>query len=121
MGIAYPGFHDFYEQGNAGSSYFEIPHDDGETLDTIFQLLFEQNEKFDLLQLATWNDFGEGTMFEPTFEFGFDFLNQLQTFLGVSYGTEELEQIHRLYLLRKQFADSSEIQIQLDEVFDHFV
>lgn len=121
MGIAYPGFYDFYEQGNAGSSYFEIPHNEGETLDTIFQLLIEKEEKFDLLQLATWNDFGEGTMFEPTFEFGFNFLNQLQTFLGVQYGTDELEQIHRFYLLRKQFADSSDIQIQLDQVFDHFV
>jgi len=35
-----------------------------------------------MLQLATFNDFGEGTMFEPTVETGFTYLHELQVFTG---------------------------------------
>lgn len=41
----------------------------------------------DYLQLATWNDFREGTMIETTWEFGFDYLMKIKEFTGVS-GTE---------------------------------
>ena len=51
-----------------------------------------------MLQLATFNDFGEGTQFEPTVEDGFRSLNQIQQFTGVSYGTAELQFIYELYL-----------------------
>ncbi|MFK7845928.1 MAG: T9SS type A sorting domain-containing protein [Rhodothermales bacterium] len=118
MGIAYPGFKDFYAEGNAGNSFFTIPHQN--TLDTTFQLTQQYDTDIDLLQLATWNDFGEGTMFEPTLEFGYQFLVELQQFLGVGYGEKEFMQIHRLYLLRKKYTNDMAAQTQLDQVFDHF-
>lgn len=119
MGVAYPGFKDFYAEGNAGNGFFTISHQN--TLDTTFQLAQQYDSDIDILQLATWNDFGEGTMFEPTLEYGYQFLTELQQFLGVSFGEKELEQIHRLYLLRKKYANDPSAQTQLNQVFDHFV
>ena len=120
MGVAYVGFEDFYMEGGAGNGFFTISHNNGQTLETTLDLISEYDEHIDLLQLATWNDFGEGTMFEPTWEFGFSFLTQLQDFLGVEYGEHEFEQILRLYNLRKEHKNDSNIQSQLDEVFTHF-
>jgi len=121
MGVAYPGFHDFYAEGGAGSSYFHIPHNGTGTLSQTLGLVNQYGYNIDILQLATWNDFGEGTIFEPTFEFGFSFLTTLQQFLGVSYGEYELQQIYRLYNLRKQHAGNGSIQSQLNQAYDHFV
>ena len=69
-----------------------------------------------MLQLATFNDFGEGTQFEPTVEDGFRSLNQIQQFTGVSYGTAELQFIYELYLARKKYAGKTAIESQLDQV-----
>jgi hypothetical protein len=33
---------------------------------------------WDIIQLVTWNDYGEGTMIEPTHEFGYTFLEVVQ-------------------------------------------
>lgn len=121
MALAYPGFDDFYAQGGAGSSLFTIPHDSGATLDSVLLRVGQNDSVIDLLQLATWNDFGEGTMFEPTCEFGYEFLTRLQDFLGVPYGEYELTQIKRLYDLRQDYENDSLTQLALDRVFDHFV
>src|SRR5262249_9628536 len=66
--------------------------------------------------LATFNDFGEGTMFEPTVETGFSYLHQIQQFTGVSYGEDELQLIYELYLARKKYAGQAGKQTQLDQV-----
>lgn len=120
MGVTYPGFKDFYSEGNAGESFFTIEHNGINTLTETLQLVTKYNTDIDLLQLATWNDFGEGTMFEPTEEFGFSFLTTIQNYLGVSFGSEELEQIHRLYQLRKQFALDTNVQQMLDQASTYF-
>ncbi|MCG8372649.1 MAG: hypothetical protein MI700_03910, partial [Balneolales bacterium] len=66
-------------------------------------------------------DFGEGTMFEPTVEFGYSFLNTVQGFTGVHFGEEELELIYDLYIARKEHADNDTAQETLDLVFNHLV
>jgi hypothetical protein len=68
------------------------------------------------VQLATFNDFGEGTMFEPTVETGYDYLQQIQEFTGVSYGEEELALVYRLYLARKKYAGDAPVDAMLDQV-----
>ncbi len=120
-GVAYPGFNDFYAQGGAGSTLFYIPENGGQTLtDTLNLYTQYQNSpisnNLDMLQLATFNDFGEGTQFEPTVEDGFRSLNQIQQFTGVSYGTAELQFIYELYLARKKYAGKTAIESQLDQV-----
>jgi len=54
-----------------------------------------------MVQIATWNDYTEGTMIEPTNERGYASLVTLQKVLGVSYGQAELEIVKQLYDRRK--------------------
>jgi hypothetical protein len=118
-GVAYPGFNDYYAEGGVGNVVaFEIPHDNGQTLDVVLDLAGQYSDRIDFLQLATFNDFGEGTMFEPTIETGFDYLTQIQQFTGVSYGEAELQLVYRLYLARKKYAGNAAIQANLDSVSD---
>jgi len=116
-GNAYPGFNDFYQEGGVGNVVpFEIPHEDGQTLDAVLNLVSQNVAKIDFLQLATFNDFGEGTMFEPTIEIGFDYLKKIQQFTGTPYGEEELQLVYRLYLARKRYAGNAPVQATLDQV-----
>lgn len=116
-GIAFPGFEDFYEEGGLGEVVpFDIPHDNGQTLATTLALANQYQNQMDMLQLATWNDFGEGTVFEPTVETGFDYLLQLQQFTGTPFGQSELELVYQLYRARKSFAGDTTKQSELDEV-----
>lgn len=116
-GIAYPGFVDFYEEGGVGQVVaFEIPHESGQTLAATLELAEKHHSRIDFLQLATWNDFGEGTVFEPTRETGFDYLVQIQHFTGSPYSIDDLQLIHRLYLARKAHADDADTQTVLDNV-----
>jgi len=114
-GPAYPGFDDFYEEGGVGDIIpFVIPHNNGQTLSQVLNLVSQNQQAIDFLQLATWNDFGEGTMFEPTVETGFDYLVQVQQFTGVPYGEAELELVYRLYRARKEHAGDAATQTLLD-------
>lgn len=115
MGSAYPGYHDFYVQGNAGESYGFKDHNDGQTMAETLQKARDFN--LDYLQLVTWNDFGEGTMIEPTVEFGYSFLEQIQAFTGVEYDKEILELIYQYYLKRKELKNDTAAQATLDEAF----
>ncbi len=115
-GVAYPGFNDFYAQGGAGNTLFYVPENGGQTLTDTLNLYNTYSSNLSMLQLATFNDFGEGTQFEPTVEDGFRSLNQIQQFTGVSYGTAELQFIYELYLARKKYAGKTAIQTQLDQV-----
>ncbi|GEM44422.1 hypothetical protein DC3_00570 [Deinococcus cellulosilyticus NBRC 106333 = KACC 11606] len=114
MGSAYPGFHDFYQEGGWGEGYFHIPVG----LDTFRQTLdLALRSKVDVVQLVTWNDHGEGTAIEPTREFGFQFLTHLQERLGVSgLGEQDLKLVLELYQQRKKHAGSPEQQKRLDQV-----
>ena len=118
--VAYPGFVDFYEEGGVGDIIpFEIPHDEGHTLANTLALASQYGANYDFLQLATWNDFGEGTIFEPTVETGFDYLLQLQQFTGVPYGEPELQLVFDLYRARKEFGSDATIQLLLDQASSH--
>ncbi len=120
FGGAYPGFKDFYKEGGWGDNLpILIAHNNG----TVFQenLNKAQNAGVDYLQLITWNDYGEGTMIEPTLEFGYTFLKQIQDFTGVSYTQTELEAIKKLYDLRIKYADNQENQKKLDQAFYYLI
>ncbi len=120
MGSAYPGFQDFYAQGGGGPSLgWTISYLDGATLRTTLQMA--QNTSMRYLQLVTWNDFGEGTMIEPTREFGYQSLASIQNFTGVSQDTTVFYSISQLYALRVKYATNTSVQQSLDESFNYFV
>jgi hypothetical protein len=121
MGVVYPGFNDFYAQGQiGGTTQFYIPENNGATLTGLFNLTKQYTNNIDILQLATWNDYGEGTMFEPTFENGYSYLVQVQQYTGVSYTQTDLEQVTRFYNLRKQYKGNAAVQTKLNQVFKYF-
>lgn len=116
MGSAYPRFHDFYEEGGTGTSYGYVPFDGGETLRKTLDLAKQRNIRY--LQLVTWNDFGEGTVIEPTLEDKFTCLEMIQGFTGVTYGRTELEMIYEYYQKKKKYKDDPEALSDLKEVFE---
>lgn len=120
IGSAYPGFNDFYKEGGAGTSIdWTIEHNNGATLDET--LTMAKNAKLDYLQLITWNDFGEGTMFEPTKEFGYSYIEKIKIFAGVQNTSDVFSNISTLYNLRKEFSGNTAIQKKLDQAFYYFV
>jgi hypothetical protein len=121
MGVAYPGFHDYYAEGGAGSSYFYIPENNGVTLNETLGRYDQYKSNLDFLQLATFNDFGEGTIFEPTVENGFRYLVRIQQYTGVPYTENDLRNVHRLFTLRKKYLNDAAKQAQLNTAFNHFV
>ena len=117
-GVAYPGFNSYYAAGGWGRSPFKIdvgPATFGQTLS------LAKTSDATLIQIATWNDYGEGTMIEPTREFGYGYLEALQSSLGVGYGRGELELVATLYQLRKQHAGDAALQSRLDQAFYYLV
>lgn len=120
IGSAYPGFKDFYEEGGYGKVIgWEIPHNNTQTLKQTLALATTHSLKH--LQLVTWNDFGEGTMIEPTIEFGYAMLEEVQSFSGLSYDANDLALVTDLYTFRKKHAANAEIQLMLDQVFYYLV
>jgi hypothetical protein len=122
-GVAYPGFNDFYQQGGAGSTLFYIPENNGQTLTDTLNLYDLYKPNLEMLQLATFNDFGEGTMFEPTVEDGFRSLHQIQLYTGAkdpntqrTLDETDLQLIYQLYLARKEYAGNAAIQSLLNAV-----
>jgi hypothetical protein len=114
FGAAYPGFNTFYAAGGWGAGPgWTLPYNGTSTFSGTLQLALGSSDGY--VQLATWNDYGEGTMIEPTREFGYGFLTQLQQILGVGYSQTELELINTLYQQRKQYAGNAGREAQLDQ------
>lgn len=120
LGGAYPGFNDYYSEGGWGDGPgFTISHNNGATFDATLNMA--EDAEIGQLQIITWNDFGEGTMIEPTLEFGYLYLEKLQTFSGTPYTSDEFEYILKQYELRKSTSGISSAQNGLDRSFNHFV
>ncbi len=108
---AYPGFRDYYQQGGWEKNLFIIDHNGTATLETTLELARESQLPF--VQICTWNDFGEGTMIEPTLEFNFRFLETVQRYSGVPYTIAELRLIYQWYILCKKYKTNVLVQTQL--------
>jgi len=75
VGTAVPAFHDIYAQAG-GTSYGFLDYSNGET----FKLTWTAAEqaRANIIQIQTWNDYGEGTIIEPTIERGYSNLEFIQ-------------------------------------------
>jgi hypothetical protein len=73
---AFPGFHDIYKEAGNGQSYGFLDYAGGAT----FRLTLDAALRAcpDVIQIGTWNDYGEGTIVEPTIEHGYKELEVLQ-------------------------------------------
>jgi glycoprotein endo-alpha-1,2-mannosidase len=118
VGGVYPGFNDFYYEGGWRSNTDDdwvISNNGTQVLNETLTLTASSAVEF--IQLITWNDFGEGTMIEPTSEFGFSYLEEIQSYTGVSYNFDDLQLPYRLYLLRKKHKNDNRLQTILDRVY----
>ena len=119
IGGIYPGFKDYYYEGGWDYSPdgigWEIDHNNLSTLNACIELARQYSP--DIVQLITWNDIQEGTMIEPTIEFGFSFIEAIADYTGSPYGLDEFVLIYNYYKKRKQFIDDDEKQVLLDQAF----
>lgn len=118
VGGVYPGFNDFYYEGG----WRQSTDDDWVIFNNETQVLNEtltltDSSTVEFIQLITWNDFGEGTMIEPTNEFGFSYLEEIQRYTGVPYTFDDLQLPYKLYLLRKKYKNDSRVQTILNRVY----
>jgi hypothetical protein len=74
--VAFPRFVDIYEQARVHASYGRVADDGG----AAFREQLEQAlaSRPPIVQIATWNDWGEGTVIEPSIEFGYRDLESVQ-------------------------------------------
>jgi len=80
----FPRFADIYKDAGVGDGYPRLPDDSGRTFQMTLQKALKS--KAQIIQIATWNDWGEGTQIEPSIEFGYRDLEHLQS---VRFGGEE--------------------------------
>jgi hypothetical protein len=103
---ATPGFNDVYVE-----PLLELDHRDGQTLAESLAVCMDG--PWPIVQLVTWNDYGEGTMIEPTHEFGYKFLEIIQesrrkeTGAALPFTADDLRLPHRLFNLRKDGASDA--------------
>lgn len=74
--VAFPRFVDIYHEANVSDGYPDLPDRDGATFRSTLTKAIASKSR--MIQLATWNDWGEGTQIEPSREFGYRDLIVLQ-------------------------------------------
>lgn len=130
IATVFPQFHDYYQEGEGRPSFGSISSQGGKTMTTTIQRAWESEAE--VIQIATWNDFGEGTMIEPTREFGYQFLeaiqNQVYALDAARLKTNrlalglpiELYQLQKLHLNNKTIAGELErvSQLLFDEEYE---
>ena len=116
---AMPGFKDYYKAGGWGNGYTTYDSDNGNLFNR--QLQSARDAGLDMLQISTWNDYGEGTVIEPTQEFGYKYLTALQQFTQVNYRQHNLELIYKWYQFRVTYSDSVSMLNILKQCYYYFV
>lgn len=75
--VAFPRFVDIYAEAKVSASYGRLDDDQGKSFRMMLDRAFRT--KAPIVQLATWNDWGEGTQIEPSVEFGYRDLETVQS------------------------------------------
>ena len=121
---AFPGFQDIYQEAGVSPSYGYLDAQDGETFKLTLQKAIEQSP--DVIQLITWNDYGEGTIIEPTIQFEYRYLEMVQEARtqidssDMGYTQADMRLPLTLFQLRKKYPDGK-IQARLDEAFQRMI
>ena len=116
---AYPRFDDIYAEAGTGANLGQIPDRDGATFRSSLQA--SQKMAAPAVQLVTWNDWGEGTMIEPSREYGTRDLETVQQYRrrhvepGFAAAAADLAFPRRLFELRRTITAADGRQ-QLDRV-----
>lgn len=118
IATAFPGFKDVYRQAGERESYGSIDDRQGLTLaESLDQAL---KSSADFVQIATWNDYGEGTVVEPTRSHGYRNLTTIQSKLSRNRlaTAADLRLPVELYNLRKRSGGDRLALHSLDQAAD---
>ncbi len=74
--VAYPRFVDVYVDAKVGESYGRVEDQSGTFFSRTLELALKSSAQ--VVQIATWNDWGEGTVIEPSVEYGYRDLETIQ-------------------------------------------
>ncbi len=122
---AFPRFHDIYQRAGVRNYWGYLGDRNGETLSETFGRALTNNSA--VVQIVTWNDFGEGTTIEPTKEYGFRDLYLIRDLRRQKSGsdrpahTNDLSAAFRFYNLRRNSVTNAVTASALDQVFKDFV
>lgn len=114
---AFPRFDDIYREAGIGEGYPVLPDRAGKTFQETLQKATDSRQL--LIQLVTWNDWGEGTQIEPSLEYGYRDLEFLQNFRRERFDSsfepqaKDIELPLKILQLRREQPDQ---QKTLDEV-----
>jgi len=108
IAVAFPGFNDIYKQAGVHDSYGRIDSRDGATFSETLDRALKSNAK--IVQIATWNDYGEGTGIEPGLDNGYRSIDHLQkTLQPASFTAADLRLPAELYRLRKRGGNAGDL------------
>ena len=115
--VAFPRFHDIYKEAKVQAGYPQITDAAGRTFATTLERGLKSGAAF--VQVATWNDWGEGTEIEPSAEFGYRDLETTQKLLrarnpSFAATPADLRLPYRLWLLRNRPAQPPQFKTDLD-------
>lgn len=118
---AFPGFYDIYKEAGVGPSYGYLDRGNGFTFSSTIQQAIAHHPQ--VIQIATWNDYGEGTIIEPTEEFGYQYLEIVQALRDsldatFQFQKEDLQLPLRIYNARLLFSGNDGVNSALDRVFN---
>lgn len=122
---AFPRFHDVYQPAGVRDYWGYLGDRKGDTLRLTLNRALTNHSS--LVQIVTWNDFGEGTVVEPTVEYGFRDLGIIQDARRLhldpafSYRTNDLALATQFYDLRRAGATNAAISARLDVIFKNIV
>lgn len=91
VAAAFPGYHDYYAKAGVGQSYGSIEYHEGKTFAESFDQAMKSGAP--IVQVATWNDYGEGTGIEPTVNRGTRDLEVIMGRLRPAADPKELKKI----------------------------
>jgi len=120
----FPRFHDIYAK-IGGTSYGYLDDANGLTLTNTLSRALTNNSS--VVQIVTWNDYGEGTVIEPTVDYGFRDLGIIQNFrrqyldATFPYHTNDAAMALQLYNFRKQYGSTAILSAEMDRIFTNIV
>jgi hypothetical protein len=121
---AFPRFHEIYQRDGADNYLGYLGDHHADTLrETLSRSLTNSAA---IVQIVTWNDFGEGTVVEPTQEYGCQDLGIIQDYRrrylepDFPWQTNDLALAVQFYKLRTSSA-SRDLSANLDRIFTNIV
>jgi len=121
---AFPRYNDIYAQiGGVSNGY--LSDNNGVTFQETLSMAMTNASS--VVQLVTWNDYGEGTVIEPTAQYGYRDLGVVQNYRrqyidpSFPYHTNDLALALQLYNLRRQYGNYPVVNAELNRVFTNLV